>query len=49
MKDPYVKVERDTALQRYLFFTHKAILLPAGILEELAHEIHTEGLNPHQN
>ena len=45
-KDPYVKVEREHGIATISFFHPQSNSLPAGILEELAHEIHTEGLNP---
>jgi methylglutaconyl-CoA hydratase len=45
-KEPYVKVWREHGLATIEFFHPLSNSLPAAILEELAHEIHAEGLNP---
>lgn len=45
-KDPYVRVEREHGIATIDFFHPQSNSLPSAILEALAHEIHTEGLNP---
>jgi methylglutaconyl-CoA hydratase len=45
-KEPYVKAWRENGIATIEFFHPQSNSLPSALLEQLAHEIHSEGLSP---